>query len=539
VQPRQGERFLVVSDSAALPSGEDLVASLRDLLEVYPKALWLCARKSTAEAMVESLRSAAVNGNVQLLEGDNGADEAFAFEVEGHLVAAGRYDGMDFPDDACRIEVLVEIPVATSDLEEWTSAFLRDAEFSDARFSQRLAQALGRCNRSENDRAIYLLMDPEFVARLGERRSIDALPDDVRADVFSAVVRSEEGLARGLRNAALFLRGDDFPPLPTPARRAVDPPPSTGGDEVDGYLALWREDYARAADIFDAVAVPLAGKQEHRAFWLSMRALALQLAARYGDRAAGAMTERAIVAAASAGARTTFFTRLRLSANRRNGQTAERSVGELDSLFAAWDALVTRYGPAGPRFERWAASLLEDLHSSTHDTVARAIARFATEVLALAAAAPVAVSGEHDAEWEFTRPHRILTFEVKLAPTVRRIVNDDVEQAEGATRAVQTSREIEARGLLITPWTDADDTAIQRLDRVRLMNRDLLIAEVQFVLDLLFEYRRGWQEDLVARSNRRQAVEQRVPPSDWLWEAQRLTPDWVQPSGRDTTGGRR
>jgi Rad3-related DNA helicase len=132
-------------------------------------------------------------GSVRVLEGDNGADESFAIESEGHLVAAGRYDGMDFPDDVCRVEVLPEIPLATTDLEEWTSAYLRDAGFADARFSQRLAQALGRCNRSKNDRAVYVLADAEFLGRLSQRRVVDSLPDDVRADVFAALHRSDSG----------------------------------------------------------------------------------------------------------------------------------------------------------------------------------------------------------------------------------------------------------------------------------------------------------------------------------------------------------
>jgi hypothetical protein len=304
---------------------------------------------------------------------------------------------------------------------------------------------------------------------------------------------------------------------------------------VDGYLALWQEDYARAAQIFDRVVVPLAGKQEHRAFWLSMRALALQLAALYGDRAAGIEAQRSLVAAASAGSRTTFFTRLRLSTSRRSGRPATAVQGDLDSLFVAWDALISRFGASGPRFERWAATILDDLRSTHHDTIARAIARFGSEVLALGTAAPVATSGEHDAEWELTGPHRILTFEVKLAPTARRTVNDDVEQAEGATRAVEASRGKPARGLLVTPWAEADETAMRRLDRVRLINRDTLVAEAQMVMALLHEYRRGWDEAVGNRSERRRAVEAQVPALDWLWQAHGRAVEWVRPGDLEAT----
>jgi hypothetical protein len=163
VQPRQGERLVVMRDDTELVSPTDLVRELGPFLTRQRKALWLCARRDTATAFEDALTSSALPGTVRRLEGDNAADEPFAAEATGHLVTAGRYDGMDFPGDACRVEVVPEVPVATSDLEEFVSAYLRDAPFAEARFAQRVAQALGRCNRGENDRAVYLLTDPEFL----------------------------------------------------------------------------------------------------------------------------------------------------------------------------------------------------------------------------------------------------------------------------------------------------------------------------------------------------------------------------------------
>lgn len=527
VQPRQGERAVVLSDAVETPTIAEMVDGMRELLAISPKALWLCARKETATTVMAALQAARLPGAVRLLEGDNGADEAFASDGEGHLVAAGRYDGMDFPDEACRIEVLPEIPVGTTDLEEWTTAYLRDAGFADARFSQRLAQALGRCNRSQDDRAVYVLADPEFLSRLSERRTTDLLPDDVYGDIFGALRRSDAGFEEGLREAGRFLAGEDILPAAAPVRAAVTPAPSTGTDEVDGFIALWLEDYARAAELFDAAAAGLGSRPEHQAFWLAMRALALGQIARYGDRAAAADASQALATAAKAGSSSTFFTRLRLSSTRLSGKQPDFAAGEPDAIFSAWDAVISRYGSAGPRFEKWSAALVDELASDDHDTVARGIARFGDEVLGLSAAAPKATSGEADAEWEFAQPHRVLTFEVKLAPTSKRVVNDDVEQAEGATRAAAATRGVSARGLLVTPWPDADQTALQRLDRVRLISRDVLVGEARFALGLLQDYRRGWSDEAQARADRRRAVQPHIPPFDWLWRAQEASVGWV------------
>jgi hypothetical protein len=527
VQPRQGDRLVLISDAVEAASGEEAIETLRPLLTRAGKALWLCARRDTAAEYVQSLQSSGLPGSVRLLEGDNGADEAFAAAATGHLVAAGRYDGMDFRDDACRVEVLPEIPIATSDLEEWTSAYLRDAGFADARFSQRVAQSLGRCNRSETDRAVYILFDPEFSSRLSERRTVDLLSDDVRADIFAALRRTDD-LGAQIALADRFLDGEDVSPVPAPARLTVGAPPSTGGNEVDGFLALWRENYRGAARIFDTVALDLGARPEHRAFWLAMRALALRLAGEFGDHAAAAEATRALAAASTAGAHSTFFTRLRHAQSRLAGRAAEAPRDGHDEVFSAWDVLVQRYGATGPRFERWSATLLDELGSDDHDTVARSIARFGAELLGLAAQAPQATSGEHDAEWEFAGSRRTLTFEVKLAPVARRVVNDDVEQAEGATKAVEARRR-PARGLLVTPWLDVDRTALERLDRVRLIQRENLVLEARSVMDLLLEYRRGWDNESASRADRRRAVEPHLPPIDWLWRAHERSDTWVDP----------
>ena len=256
-QPRQGERFVLMRNATKVLAPSELVRNLRSFLREQHKALWLCARGDTATAFEEALADAPLPGQVWRLEGDNGADESFAAAESGDLVAAGRYDGMDFPGDTCRVEIVPEVPIATSDLEEFVSSYLRDAPFAEARFAQRVAQALGRCNRGEHDRAVYVLTDPEFLTRFSQRRILDSLPEDVSGDVYAALDRADEGIRRGLEEASRFLDGEDYQAPPAPTRRAAEPPPLTAANEVDGFLALWHEDYGRAAEVFDRVAQAL------------------------------------------------------------------------------------------------------------------------------------------------------------------------------------------------------------------------------------------------------------------------------------------
>ena len=527
VQPMQGERFVVIREETEALEEPELVDSLKSILEDEKKALWLCARKDTAANVQAALLFSGIEGEIRVLEGDNAADEPFANERVGHLVAAGRYDGMDFPGDACRLEVIPEVPVATSDLEEFVSAFLRDAPFAQARFGQRVAQALGRCNRKEDDRAVYLLTDPEFLGKFSQQRIVDALPGHVRDDVLAAAIRADDGFEAGLAEAKDFLAGRSPDSVSYPDRGPSTALPLTAAEEVEGSLALWTGDYQDAADQFDKVAEKLSGFAEYRGFWLAMRASALKCAADFGDKAAGRLAKRAFAAAVAAGGRNVFFSRLRLSAARRKGEDGPSAMDGDDDLFMAWDRLMDRYGTGGPRFDRWAGRLLGDLRSADHDTVARAIAQAGADLLGLGSGAPKATSGEEDAYWELAGPRRLLTFEVKLAPKTDSVINDDVEQAEGAARAAEADRGYEARGLLVTPHGKVEGTAVARLERVRLLKIDVFEEQLEKILAILRGYRREWGDDAADRARARDVAVSDLPPLDWFWRALVDADDWV------------
>ncbi len=529
--PRQGERFVVLREKAQEAWPVELVTALRPFLERRRKALWLCTRTETAEAIKEMLVLSVLPGAVLRLHEDNGADEQFAAASDGHLVTAGRFDGMDFPGDACRLEIVPEVPVATSDLEEFISSYLRDAAFAEARFAQRVAQALGRCNRDPDDRAVYLLTDPEFLARLRRRGVLVALPFDVRVDVATAVRRAGRAFAENLADAERFLGGMEFSPAAPPQLGDADAEGVTGQAEVDAVLALWRHDYLRAADILERKVIGKLppGSREYKAFWIALRALALtRQAEAYGDAAAAVRARQALDAAVRVGATSTFFARLRAAIARADGASIFVAGAEYGAVFTAWDRLIDRFGTTGIAFELWADALLADLEGTDHDALARAVAAAGRDLLGLAAEARKATRGEEDALWWLPGARRVLAFEVKLAPKVQKIVNDDVEQAEGATRALEQDHAgVSARGLLITPHGAADASATARLERLRLMERDVFVGEVKELLRLLRRYRSGWSSDAGERAASRAAVEPELPALDWLWQATSAPQPWV------------
>src|SRR5205823_3156838 len=98
-----------------------------------------------------------------------------------------------------------------------------------------------------------------------------------------------------------------------------------------------------------------------------------------------------------------------------------------------------------------------------------------------------------------------------------------------------TTRGCGARGFLVTPHDDVDQTATDRLDRVRLLNREIFVVQVQRLIEILREYRRGWDSDAASRAERRAAVAPEMPTDGWLWRAAQHSEIWVDQDTLDAT----
>jgi hypothetical protein len=220
---------------------------------------------------------------------------------------------------------------------------------------------------------------------------------------------------------------------------------------------------------------------------------------------------------------------MRAALARAEGEPTFVPGAEFDQLFAAWDALIERYGTHGPRFQTWADRLTDELTSDNHDSVVGAIRSLGSELLGIAAEAPKATSGECDVIWRAggDKP-RFLAFEVKLSPSAKKITNKDVEQAEGAVRALEAKSNADVIGLIVTPHHDIQKTAIDRLERCALVECEKLKSYTQRLVELLTEYRRGWSDDAGIRLERRAAVESELPTVDALWVAAASAKPWLE-----------
>ena len=104
----------------------------------------------------------------QVLLGDDVVDGIKKLRKKrvGLTVLINRYDGIDLPDDACRVLVLVGLPEVTSFAELIDLAVLSESKGGLRRQMQRVEQGMGRGVRSNDDYCVVLLIGSKLIRRV-------------------------------------------------------------------------------------------------------------------------------------------------------------------------------------------------------------------------------------------------------------------------------------------------------------------------------------------------------------------------------------
>ena len=94
---------------------------------------------------------------------------AFVATLPAAAVLANRYDGIDFPNEECRITLLIDIPTAANPQEKFFINRLAATRVFDARILTRIIQAFGRCTRSATDFSAVIVFGDRIVSFLSKK----------------------------------------------------------------------------------------------------------------------------------------------------------------------------------------------------------------------------------------------------------------------------------------------------------------------------------------------------------------------------------
>lgn len=169
-------------------------------------------------------------------------------ESVGVVVMANKYDGVDLPQDACRVLVIDGLPEAFHGDDRLQSLLLQSTEGIDDRQVQRLEQGMGRAVRSNEDHCVVFLIGRRLSQLTADPRTLARFSPATRAqlEVSRTVASSMENtpLSKIMETAAQALSRDDgWVTYAKQALRKLEPAPA----RVDGSSVPWRTAFDLAA----------------------------------------------------------------------------------------------------------------------------------------------------------------------------------------------------------------------------------------------------------------------------------------------------
>ena len=100
-----------------------------------------------------------------------------------YYVFSQRFDGVDLPDDACRVLVIDGIPTGDRLCDKVDAARQKDSPEQDVRTVNRFEQALGRAVRSHADYAAVLLVGQDIASFIGKKAVLNLFEGRTRVQV--------------------------------------------------------------------------------------------------------------------------------------------------------------------------------------------------------------------------------------------------------------------------------------------------------------------------------------------------------------------
>jgi hypothetical protein len=213
-------------------------------------------------------------------------------------VIANRYDGIDFPEDDCRLLFVEGLPRATNLQERFLMNRMGASLLFNERVQTRVLQAIGRCTRGLNDYSAVVVTGEDLPAYLTDRKRRTYFHPELQAELEFGIDQSTRVQSQDiLDNFDIFLEHDqdweeanqgilhareaatqaEFP--------AMDQLEKIVAHEIAWQTSMWNEDYVKAYEAAREVLGGLtdSGLRGYRALWHYLAGAAAELAASEGE----------------------------------------------------------------------------------------------------------------------------------------------------------------------------------------------------------------------------------------------------------------
>jgi len=124
------------------------------------------------------------------------APDGFTTAPEGVLAVANRYDGIDLPDEACRLVIIARLPVGMHLQERFLHESVKALSVLTERIRTRLTQGAGRAIRNSADYAAVIMLGRDLANFCADPAVQAACHPEVRAEICFGLDNSQGVPAR-------------------------------------------------------------------------------------------------------------------------------------------------------------------------------------------------------------------------------------------------------------------------------------------------------------------------------------------------------
>lgn len=384
------------------------------------------------------------------------------------LTLAGRYDGLDLPDDQCRLLVMSESPAAINPLERHLSERWKMGPVLRRRERTRLIQGMGRCTRNATDFAVIVWVGQSLVNAATSPSLLGGFPGELAAEIrwgteqSELAANSESQLAQMM--IGLILNPD--------YRKAADGSiaeiqgtqeaghsedyDAAGADEVRFARAMWDENFQYAHETAHSIADHLTSPDlsGYRAWWWYLASVAASLA---GNQQA---EENCLTRGSKCGVNSGWLNQL--MQRRFQAIDFQKDVAIVANAEPLWDHLA-RWGWAGPAFEQRIDTMLNHLSGSDHAGYHEGLEALGQCFGAMCTR--TTKPGAPDVVWSFANDLH-LAFEAKTEKkTTSELSKKDLQEAKGHVDWIkeylsEESAAVEIHTIVVSPTPEVHQTAL-------------------------------------------------------------------------------
>lgn len=290
-----GRRFFVFPEKSL--GDEETLQLRRQLMREAGRSLVLAPRNETANEIADDV-AANLGFPVFRAEALESGKAAFVAASQAVAVVANRYDGIDLPEDDCRLLFIEGLPRAANLQERFLMNRMGAGLLLNERVQTRVLQAIGRCTRGLNDYSAVVVTGEDLPAYLTDKKRRSYFHPELQAEVEFGIEQStsvsagdildnfriflEHGEAWEEANQNILEARDNARQAAFPAMNQLERAVS---HEIAWQTATWNEDYVRAYEAAREVLGVLTDSdlRGYRAMWHYLAGSAAFLAAQEGE----------------------------------------------------------------------------------------------------------------------------------------------------------------------------------------------------------------------------------------------------------------